>query len=297
MVDEALAWPSPPTLTDNVDGTQSYTMGLAFTVASDQTCDGIQWRVPDTVSPPSGDVHAAILWEDVTGTRLGYKEFTPVTGDYQNILFDTPADLPAGQYVACVYTLHYVFHSGSPAGIATPSGSATVVEGRLATFSSGASIAPRPTDIANSQFYVSPLIATVNATPTVSPNGIAVPAVVGAPALSQAHTVSPNGLAVTVALGAPSISFDSTPRISLDGIAVPVALGAPSVSGPRYTPPEQVGNWESLLGVLESARADARRDAERRRHPIDCPEHGWPLQRVRDGVYHCQFGGHTVRGG
>lgn len=129
---------------------------------------------------------------------------------------------------------------------------------------------------------------TVSQDLAVGPAGIAVPAATGSPAVSQALTVAPSGIAVTTAVGSPRVRMAVHPA----GIAVPVALGSPSVSGPVFVPPEG-GNWDSLLGVLYAARADAARDAERVQHPLDCPIHGWPLQHVR-GVLHCEFGGHVV---
>src|SRR4029079_10361608 len=58
--------------------------------------------------------------------------------------------------------------------------------------------------------------------------------------------------------------------------------------------PETPPSWEGILGAVNEARAEHAKAQERRRHPIDCPEHLWPLE-VRDGVYHCKFGGHVVR--
>jgi hypothetical protein len=148
-------------------------------------------------------------------------------------------------------------------------------------------------------------------TTTVTPDGIAVPVAVGAPTVSQSFTVVPDGIAVSTALGAPTVSQSFTlvpdgiavpvalgaPRMLAghafpDGIAVPVALGEPTVSGAVYVPPEG-GSWESLLGVVHEARADAARDAERLANPLDCPVHGWPLRRVHGRLW-CLFGGHVL---
>jgi hypothetical protein len=161
VANEALAWPNPtPALTDNADGTQTYQMGVAFTVDADQSCVGVQWRVPDTVSPPAGGVHAAGLFNSDTNDKLGYKEFTPVPGGYQDILFDTPVDLvPGVTYAASIYTLHYVFRASNPSGVSTPSGSATATEGRLEGDNGGAATADTPSGVTTATFYISPLIA------------------------------------------------------------------------------------------------------------------------------------------
>lgn len=127
-------------------------------------------------------------------------------------------------------------------------------------------------------------------TQTVAPDGIAAPVALGAPVVSQSLAAAPNGMAASVALGAPAVVM----AVNLPGIVVSAGVGAPAVDGPRTVVTQ--GSWDSLLGILASARADAAQQRERDAHPIDCPEHQWPLQRVSDGVYHCIFGGHTVHG-
>lgn len=54
------------------------------------------------------------------------------------------------------------------------------------------------------------------------------------------------------------------------------------------------GSWETLSGIVREARADQERNAERETNPVDCPEHGWPLDIGPDGERHCKFGGHVV---
>lgn len=260
MAVEALAWPGPPTLTDAVDGTQSYNMGVAFTVSTSQQCDGVQWRVPDTLAPPSVGAYAIILYDDAANTRLAYKEFTPVAGGYQNVLFDSVVTLPAGTYVATVYTLHYVFRSGSPSGVSTPSGSATAVEGRLLTYNGGAASAPMPTGAINSTYYVSPLIDT-----------------------GTASGSTPSGIAVPLALGTPTTGLIGA---SPSGIAIPAAVGMPAVSGPAYSALQQ-GSWWELETMLDTTRTQMR--WWNTRQPVACPNDGEPLRRSVDGILFCPF--------
>lgn len=162
MTAEALAWPNPPTLTNAADGspTQAYNMGVAFTIAVTQQCDGVQWRVPDAVEAPPGGNHAIAIWDDTAGTRTAIKHIdpTPYVGTTQNFLFDTPLTLTAGNYIATIYTTHYVFRGDNPTGVSTPSGSAVAGEGRLRTDNSGADAAGIPSSAFAATYYVSPLI-------------------------------------------------------------------------------------------------------------------------------------------
>ncbi len=121
------------------------------------------------------------------------------------------------------------------------------------------------------------------------PGSVSLPLALGAPTLSQAFAIAPGGLSLPLGLGAPTVGTAFHGEIAPDSLALPLALGAPAL---RFHPPEG-GNWESLLGVLEAARGDAAVDRERERNPLDCPIHGWPLERAR-GMLHCKFGGHTL---
>jgi hypothetical protein len=122
---------------------------------------------------------------------------------------------------------------------------------------------------------------------TAAPDSLSVPLSLGAPAVAQSLAVAPNSLSVPVSLGAPSVGMTVRP----DSLTVPLTLGEPAVDGPRTV--AEHGSWDSLLGVLAAARGDAAFDAERIAHPLDCPVHGWPLERAR-GVLHCRFGGHVL---
>lgn len=118
-----------------------------------------------------------------------------------------------------------------------------------------------------------------------TPDGLAVAVALGEPSVNNVLAVSPSGLAVTVALGEPAIVRSAAP----DGLAIPVALGQPEVGRAPGG-----GGWHDFAGIIAGAREDARLDAERRRNPVECPIHGWPLETNSRGVKHCQFGGHVV---
>lgn len=150
-----------PTLTDLQDGDQAYNMGMEFSLVASRLAYGVQWRVPDSVVTPPGGTHAVAIWNDDTDTRVGYKEFTPTPGVFQDVLFDAPISLSSGvNYVTAVYTLKYVFKAGSPAGLTSPSGNVVAGAGRLSTYNGGSATAPIPPDAFGSTYFVNPLIAT-----------------------------------------------------------------------------------------------------------------------------------------
>lgn len=153
---ETITLGSVPALTDLEDGGQAYNMGVAFSVVA--ACDGVgvRWRVPDSVSTPPGGAHAVAIWED-GGDRIAYQEFVPIPGGNQDILFDTPASLVTGDYIASVYTVHYVFRTGSPSGLESPSGNLVAGSGRLGAYSGGAPSAPIPSGTFDATYYVTPL--------------------------------------------------------------------------------------------------------------------------------------------
>lgn len=131
---------------------------------------------------------------------------------------------------------------------------------------------------------------TVSQTMTVAPDSLSVPVSLGQPTVSQSFTIAPNGLSVPVTLGQPTLemaqpSFACAP----DSLSVPVTLGEPELS---FTAP--AGSWTQLSSIVREARADHARNQQRIVNPIDCPDHGWPLERTSRGL-HCTFGGHVVR--
>lgn len=54
-------------------------------------------------------------------------------------------------------------------------------------------------------------------------------------------------------------------------------------------------SWTELTGIVAEARAEHETNQARKRSPVECPEHGWPLTSGPDGEAHCEFGGHVVK--
>ncbi|MEV6344133.1 DUF4082 domain-containing protein [Actinoplanes sp. NPDC051851] len=254
MAVEYLTWPNEPTLTNGYDGSNSYSMGIKFTLTAASACPGVRWRVPDSLESPAGGTHVVSVWDRLTETRLAYKEFTPVAGGYQNILFDTPLSLSAGtEYVASVHTVHYVYSAPTPTSgwtLQSPSGVLQATESKLAISDSGP--ATYPSGSYSAWYYVSPLIGS-DSTSAV-PAGIAVPATAGSP-VAVLTGAAPSGIAAATAVGAPTAALGLTavpagiplaampgsPASSLPGsapagIAVTVAAGTPAMGATGATP-------------------------------------------------------------
>lgn len=93
-----------PTLPDQIDVGEDYTLAVQFTVSQDCTCVGVQWRVPDTA--PSGQC-AIVLWDVATETLLSSANFTAVAGTTQRVYFapgDESALVTTATYRAGIYT-------------------------------------------------------------------------------------------------------------------------------------------------------------------------------------------------
>ena len=154
---ESVIWPQEPVDTDNLDGDQTYNMGINFGVTQNVNVLGVRWRVPDVLtSDPSGGQYVVSVWDNPTETRLAFKAFTPIPGDYQNIFFDTPLPVVVGgDYVCAVYTRHYVYRSATSAA-PSPSGILVVQYGRLVPYNGGSNIYPEGNY--DSWYYVAPII-------------------------------------------------------------------------------------------------------------------------------------------
>ncbi len=165
---ETLAWPSPPSSTDLDDGVgSSYGMGAQFYLSAGVTknCLGVRWRVPDSVtapgSPPTS--HHAQLYRASDGAQLADEVITPTPGGDQDFLFTSPVALSDGlaeEYVAVVYTRHYVHRAPSPSSgwdVQSPSGNVHHQISRLIVSSAV------PTSLAtwssqNAWYYISPIV-------------------------------------------------------------------------------------------------------------------------------------------
>jgi hypothetical protein len=154
---ESIMWPNEPSIADADDGAD-YNMGLRFHLLQSKLCYGVRWRVPSAVENPAGG-HVASIWDRVTETRLAFKSFVPVPGGYQDILFDTPILLDAApsEYVASMFTRHYVFSPTTPSVDWLVQSPSLNVRGDLGKLSAG-NAGTYPASNFNSWYYVSPLI-------------------------------------------------------------------------------------------------------------------------------------------
>lgn len=64
--------------------------------------------------------------------------------------------------------------------------------------------------------------------------------------------------------------------------------------GQTPPPPSDGAGWDGLLSGLNEARAAHELAELKKRNPVECPQHFWPLEFAR-GVYHCKYGGHIVK--
>lgn len=157
---ERLNWIEEPSLTNASDG-PTYNMGIRFTVLETKPCYGISWRVPDSVTAPSGGIFYASLYSVSPDIQIRKLAFTPTVGAYQDILFETPVDLnPALQYVVGVFTVNYVFRSAASVGgfpITSASGNIVADIGKLSETNDSDQV---PGSNFASLYYVSPLVGT-----------------------------------------------------------------------------------------------------------------------------------------
>lgn len=292
------------------------TIGTVIKItAANKQITKLKWFAP-AESTGNDSAIPFVLYDAVTQAELARKVIAITLNAWNFATLDTPYATSLNQKViACVKTpTRYVYTSGFFASTdlvvgnltAPATGNDPIGNGRFAT---GADAYPSGT-FGGNNYWTDIVLEDVVTTPTILPTGLSIPVSLGAPAVSQGLGMKPNGLSIPVSLGAPAVSqpLGVKPNglaipvslgapavaraVNLAGLSIPVTLGAPAVDGPRYVAPRE-GDWNSLLGVLAAARADAAFDQERLRHPLDCPLHGWPLERAR-GVLHCKFGGHIL---
>jgi hypothetical protein len=351
MAVETLHTGSETPVGDFGDGSPGIVTALVMVFAVNGTVSDIGFRIGSSTGSGTYTSNAWQLTSSTTGTLLATKTFSgSATLNARNwTTLTTPLAVTAGvPYVfgthssAGVYVLtNNVFNGASlVSGNITAPASGTTVSGiviKQGCFEVNATSTIFPDQEGSKADYFADVKFTADTGGSVAPTGIAVPASLGAVALSQAFTVAPSGIAVPASLGAVALSqhltiapsgiavpaslgalgvaqplavapsgiaVPATPgsptvnqivppsfACSPAGIAVPVALGNPTLT--QAAPPDE-GDWNSLFDAINTARAEHERNAERRRHPVECPQHGWPLQQV-DGMFHCQFGGHIVR--
>jgi hypothetical protein len=264
---------------------------------------------------------------DITpaGTLLASKTLAsaPTGGAWNTVTLDTPVSVVTGTlYRACIF-------SGAGRYVATTSFfTSDVVNGDITADANGDDpillgslrqgafainvSATYPSSAGNGTCYFADVEFTAGAAP-LAPAGIEVPVSLGAPAAAFASSAEPAGVAVPISLGSPAAAFAnsaapagvsvpvslSAPTVLMTvrptGVSAPITLGEPTIDAPAGPAPEAGGSWYGLLNVLHQARADHQIDAERDANPLDCPLHGWPLDRSARGL-HCRYGGHLAKG-
>lgn len=133
--------------------------------------------------------------------------------------------------------------------------------------------------------------ATAGLTQTLTGSGLVTYATTATTGLTQ--TLAADGaLASTTSAGvvqaltaSGTVGMGATLPMTIDLSAEGVVTGG-SVETPS--------GWETIRGAINEARAQHLKHAERRKRPIDCPVHLWPLEIVGN-IYHCKFGGHVVK--
>jgi len=317
-----------PTVTDASDGAPGITTATTVRFAQEGTVTGVRFYATATVSGTyTGLLYRVDAADDVSpaGTLLASKTLgsAPTAGTWNTITFDTPVSVAtntlyrtclfsgAGRYVATTSFFTSDVVNGDITADANGDDPVLLGSLRQGTFLINAA-AGYPSGAGNGTSYFVDVEFTAGAAPLV-PNGIEVPIALGAPTLAFTASAAPGGVEAPVTLGAPSAAFSVSatpagisapvtlgsptirPTIFPAGISAPVALGEPIIDAPPGPAPEVGGSWDGLLTVLQSARADHQINQHRIEHPLDCPFHGWPLDRTERGL-HCGFGGHIVRG-
>lgn len=314
------------------DGTPGITTAMAFYSDVDGAVSAVTFPTGSAVSGNyTGGAWRVDASDSPTpaGTELGITApvTSPATNSRVSITFDPPVAITAG--VLYRFGVHnsagrYAFKSGdfssgktsaggnlhAPANGGTAAG-LTIAQ---ASFSIGASIGypansgggngygidviftpDTPPNEGSTDTGLQLTLAGVGETPGVPPSegaagvGLALAvAVTGqAPDIPPAEGASASALVLTLAgqgVTPPLGTTDGQADVRLN-LSVSVHGRAPVVA--------QGGSWASLLNALNSARADHELNEERKRNPVECPEHGWPLQDTPRGK-HCLFGGHIV---
>lgn len=256
-----------PALTDNSDGVD-YALGVRFTASADGQITHGRWRSPETVQNNGATFG---LYKVSDQSLLASKDFGSVTlGDWNSLALDTPVDITADTTYAAVVWISS--HYCATTGYTWPhtSGSLTAIADNGWLTSSPGALAFPSTESGNAANFFVDIEFTASTPGAIAPDGITVPITIGQPALSQTFTITPTGITVPITLGRPALSQEIAPVT------------------------ETGGSWEGLRAGVAEARAAHAEAERRRRHPIDCPEHLWPLQRTASGEYHCLFGGHVV---
>lgn len=158
MADRFLPFPEP-VLTDAVDGSTQYVLGVEWDTATPESWTGVRWRVPNVLSAVNHYICAFLPDAPLSsgGVLLQSKLVSPVAGANQTFYFDTPITAVAGtRYIAAVLTNHYV-HTGTQvwpfgdgAGLNGRTARSTITPANTFTFPNGMP--------ASTNYHVSPIL-------------------------------------------------------------------------------------------------------------------------------------------
>jgi hypothetical protein len=255
-----------PAQRNNADGV-SYTLATRFIPAKDGNATKGKWYFPSTIPHASARVKIGI-YRNSDQALLGQALFplAATLDAWNEVEFSSPIPLVAAvEYSVVIWTpLRYVATTTYP----WPSGAGDIIaQSNGGRFVESADFA-FPTNNANASYFAD-IVFVANdevVTPSVTPDGIAVP----------------------VTFGEPTVQMVTTPS----GIAVPVTFGSPTVvSQTPYQPEAGSGGWRSLINIMQEQRENERNDSR----PVACPYDGEPLQVDSAGHLHCRFDGYTVR--
>jgi hypothetical protein len=305
------------------DGSPGIKVGLTFNFDTTGQVSELWWycgaNVGGTWTLTMWDITAGDSGSAGTGTQLASQAFvgTPTANAWNKVTLGSPVSVAAGdkRYRVAVHNTQYywafngffLLHdevSGDISALRDNDTTSTLGAINQGTFALGSSTTSYPTQTGDRALYPVDVTfasdastlsgtATIGSASALSASGAIVlsgtATAGGVSALNAAGLVT---LAGTATLGGASALSASGLVGSAVDIGSFVTLSATGeVSGGIVETP---AGWETIRGAINEARAQHLKHQERRRHPIDCPVHLWPLEIVGN-VYHCKFGGHTVR--
>lgn len=254
-----------------VHNAQYYWVDNGFFSGHDEVSGDISALRNDDASSSLGTIKQGTFIVDASATsyptQTGSQALYPV-----DVTFTADASLDGTATVGGASAL-------SASGFVTLFGTATVggtsalsASGSLTLF--GTATVGGASSLAAAGFVTLFGTATLGGSSALSADGVA--GVIGTATVGESSALSATGFVSQVA------TFGVTMALAAEG----TVIGGASAETPA--------GWETIRGAINEARAQHLKHEERRRRPIDCPVHLWPLEVVGN-VYHCKFGGHTVR--
>jgi hypothetical protein len=258
--------------TVNANDSDDYALGTVVQIGVAGTITHARWRFPTALPTTSVTWYCADL---STHTLLGSHTFTsPTAGTWVEQALASPITITGARNVLVWIGTpdRYVFTNGFFTSAATVSGPLTAPKS-----------ANDPEGVGNGRF---------GGTPSSYPAG------------TSGATSYFADLVFELAPAEGSTSFDLFFTLAGEGETpadvVPEGIAAFGLSftlagrGLTPAPPSSGAGWEGLLTGVNEARAAHELAQLKKRNPVECPQHFWPLEFAR-GVYHCKYGGHIVK--